>query len=65
MTHAKPESAFGGDRLKDAQTCEHCKRFRRLPGCRYCNRCKEYLTPYIRAWARQQNPIPGEDIPEC
>jgi hypothetical protein len=61
----KLQSAIGGDRLTDPRLCANCHRHPRLPTLQYCGRCYEYLKPLVRAWARRQNPIPGEDIPEC
>jgi hypothetical protein len=61
----KLQSTIGGDRLQDPRLCVNCGSFRRLPSYRYCHRCLEYLKPIVRAWARRQNPVPGEDIPEC
>jgi hypothetical protein len=61
----KPQSTIGGDRLTDPRSCANCGRRPRLPTLQHCGRCYEYLKPLVRAWARKQNPIPGEDIPEC
>ena len=61
----KPQSTIGGDRLTDPRLCANCHRYPRLPTLRHCGRCYEYLKLKVRAWAREQNPIPGEDIPEC
>ena len=49
---------------KKRNMCHHCGRYKRLPTYRFCNRCKEYLTPLIRIWAKHENPIPGEDVRE-
>ncbi len=61
----KLQSTIGRDRLQDPRSCVNCNRFARLAGYRYCHRCLEYFKPIVRAWARQKNPVPGEDIPEC
>lgn len=61
----KLQSTIGGDRLTDPRSCANCHRHPRLTTFRYCGRCYEYLKPLVRAWARKQNPIPGEDIPQC
>ena len=61
----KPQSTIGGDRLPVTQLCANCHRFPRKFPHQYCPRCYEYLKPIVCAWARAQNPIPGEDIPQC
>lgn len=48
-----------------AHLCMNCGRFVRLPTFKYCQVCYEYMRYRVRVWARQQNPIPGEDVPEC
>ena len=61
----KPQSTLDVDQSPDPCMCVNCGRFARLPSYRYCHRCLEYFKPIVRAWARQKNPVPGEDIPEC
>ena len=61
----KPQSTIGGDRLAGSRLCVNCGRFKRSSGYQYCRRCLEYFKPIVRAWARRQNPVPGEDIPQC
>ena len=45
--------------------CRNCGKQKRARGYSYCSYCLEYLKPKVRIWARQTNPIPGVDIPEC